>query len=230
MPSLTFDPQASLGAASQGLTNLPVIFGLPSRVNPFPSFVIGVTTTERARSRSMITGMQISDGDLFMKTARAAGSYTFSLILSSTPNVRNQQVLQMTKIVQQLSNVASSLYAGSISMPNLSGAVGNILTSQMRTLQGMKDGAQPIFALNLFMPLSSISINSSYLNSSWYIEDLYFNKSEAEQGVIAEITLKEVVQKTASGGPKTIIENLANQLLGPGVGSSVASAARAVAG
>lgn len=228
--SFTFDPQASLGAASQGLTGLPVIFGLPSRTNPFPNFVIGVTQAERARGRSQITGMQITDGDLALKSARSPGVFTFELVLSTTPNVKNQQIVQMTKIVQQLSNVASALFAGSLTAPNLSGAVGNILTSQIRTLQSMKDGMQPIFALNLFMPLSAFSINSSYLSSSWYIEDLNYHKAAAEQGTIVEITLKELLSKTASGSPSTVVENLANQLLGPGVGSSVAGAARAVIG
>lgn len=230
MTNLTFDPQSSLGAASQGIIGLPVLIGLPSRVNPFPGFVIGVSTSEDAQTSSQITGLPITDGDLTMKSARAPGSFRFDFVISETPAANSQQVVQITKIIQQIANVASSIFSGTIAAPNLSGVSSSFVTSQMVTLQNMKDGFQPIFALNLYMPLNAFSIRSPYLNSSWYIERLSFNKREAERGVVATITLKELLNKTASGSPGAIVENLANQLLGPGVGSSVASAARAVVG
>lgn len=226
----TFDPQASLGAASQGIIGLPVIVGLPSAVNPFPSFVVGVTTTERARTSSQITGMPITDGDLVMKSARNPGTYNFRFIISETPKVKSHQIVQISKLVQQLSNVASSLFSsGGASFPDLTGASTSFVASQLLTLRNMKDGFQPIFAVNLFMPLSSFSISSHYLSSSWYIESLNFEKGEAERGVIVDIALKELLNKTATGSPTTIVENLANQLIGPGVGSSVATVARTVA-
>jgi hypothetical protein len=230
MANLTFDPQNQLGTVSQGITGLPVLISLPSRVNPFPGFVIGVSTSEDAQTSSQITGMPITDGDLTMKSARAPGSFRFDLVISETPAATSQQVVQITKVVQQIANVASSIFGGSVTAPNLSGVSSSFVTSQLVTLQNMKDGFQPIFALNLYMPLNAFSIRSSYLSSSWYIERLSFNKREAERGVVATITLKELLNKTASGGPGAVVENLANQLLGPGVGSSVASAARAVTG
>lgn len=226
MANLTFDPQSSLGAASQGITGLPVLIGLPSRVNPFPGFVIGVSTSEDAQTSSQITGMPITDGDLTMKSARAPGTFRFDFVISETPAAASQQIVQITKIVQQIANVGKSLFSGTA--PDLSGVSSSFVTSQMVTLQNMKDGFQPVFALNLYMPLNAFSIRSPYLNSSWYIERLSFNKREAERGVIATISLKELLTKTASGGAGAVVQNLANQLLGPGVGSSVASAARAV--
>lgn len=230
MANLTFDPQSQLGTVSQGITGLPVLIGLPSRVNPFPGFVIGVSTSEDANTSSQITGMPITDGDLTMKSARAPGTFRFDFVISETPAASSQQIVQITKVVQQISNVASSIFGGSVTAPNLSGVSSSFVTSQLVTLQNMKDGFQPIFALNLYMPLNAFSIRSSYLSSSWYIERLSFNKREAERGVVATISLKELLNKTASGGPGSIIENLANQLIGPGVGSSVASATRAVTG
>ncbi len=226
----TFDPQASLGAASQGITGLPVIIGLPSRVAPVPGFVIGVSTTEHSRSSSLITGMQITDGDLVMKSARNAGSYDFEFIIGETPAAKSAQTAQVAKTVQQIANVANSIFGGSITAPNISGAATGFVASQIITLQTMKDGFQPIFALNLFMPLSAFSIKSSYLSSSWYIEDMDFQKDEAARGVVARIRLKELLNKTATGSAASVIENLANQLLGPGVGSSVATAGRVLTG
>lgn len=219
MANLTFDPQSQLGGLSQGVTGLPVIIGLPSKVNPVPGFVAGITTTEHARTSSQITGMPITDGDLVMKSARNPGTYSFQFIISATPKMNNQQIVKITKIVQQISNVANTIFGGG--GPNLTGASSSFVTSQLITLRNMKDGFQPIFALNLYMPLSAFSIGSSYLSSSWYIENMDFEKSEAEQGVIVNISLKELLNKTKSGGAGTLIQNLANQLLGPGVGSAV---------
>lgn len=226
----TFDPQASLGAASQGLTGLPVIVGLPSSVNPVPSFVIGVSTVEHARTSSLITGLQITDGDLVMKSARNAGSFDLDFIIGEVPAANSQQVAQTAKLIQQIANVANTLYGGSVTAPNFTGASSSFVTSQLISLRNMKDGFQPIFAVNLYMPLSAFSIGSSYLNSSWFIEDLDFSKGESERGVTVKIRLKEVLNKTETGGPASIIANLANQLLGPGVGSSVAAAGRLVGG
>lgn len=218
MADFSFDPQAKLGSASQGITALPVIISLPSRVNPIPNFVIGVSTWERANTSSQITGLPITDGDLVMKSARNPGKYSFQFVISASPAAKNQQVVDITRVVQQISNVASAILGGGV--PNLTGTSSSFVTSQLITLRNMKDGFQPIFALNLYMPLSAFSIGSNFLASSWYIETLDFEKMEADQGVLVSIGLRELLNKT-SFGITSIVTNLANQLLGPGVGSAV---------
>lgn len=218
MSVMTFNPQNQLGAASQGITGLPVIIGLPSSVDPVPHFVVGVTTRERANTSSMLTGMPITDGDLVMKSARNPGNYTFDLVLSETPATKSQQVESITRTVQQIANVASTLFSGS--SPSLSGLTAGVVASQLISLRNMKDAFQPIFALNLFTPLSALSISSSYLESTWYIESMVMQKEEAERGLIVTITLKELLSKK-DFGISSIIRNLANELLGPGVGGVV---------
>lgn len=220
MANMTFDPQGSLGGAAQGAIGVPVIIGLPSVVAPIPNFVMGVTTHERVNTRTNITGLPITDGDLVMKSARGVGRYTFDFALSATPNVSSQQVRQITQMLQQISNVASSLLGAGGGLAALTGVSSNPISTQIRSLENMKDGFQPIFALNLFMPLSSFSIVSSYLTSGWYIETLDYDKEEAAQGGPIKVTLKELLSKKASG-VAGIIENIANQVLGAAVGSSV---------
>src|SRR5262245_58561303 len=109
MPGFNFDPQASLGSASQGLTGLPVIVGLPSYVNPVPGFVVGVSTIERAQTSSTMPGLQITDGDLSMKSARNGGVYTFDFIIGTTPAVKSEQIANLTKAIQQISRIANTL-------------------------------------------------------------------------------------------------------------------------
>lgn len=220
---LSFDPAAKLGSASQGITKLPVIIGLPSAVNPVPNFVIGVTTTEKADTDNQITGLPITDGDLVLKSARNPGNYNFQFILSETPNVSKQQVAQISKIVQTIANVANTVY-GTRSLSNLTGLAGlsaGWVTTQIKTLQNMKDGFQPIFALNLYMPLGALSIGGGFMQSSWFIQSLHYDKAEAERGVVINISLRELLSKNNPGSASGIIQNLANQLLGPAVGSTV---------
>lgn len=213
-----------LGSMSQGVTNLPIVIGLPSVQALVPNFVLGVTTDESGQTSSTLPGMQLTAGDLFMKSARNSGKFTFKLIISETPNVKNQKIKQISLVMQQLSTIASSLaFYGGV-LPNVPGITSNFAVSQVQALQAMKDGFQPILCLNLYMPLSAFSTTNPFLTSSWFIESLDFDKQESERGIIATITLKELLLKRSVVSSLTnILTNLANSLLGPGVGSSIAS-------
>lgn len=217
------DPQQMLGGITQGLTGLPIIIGLPSFQSPVPNFVMGVTTEERSTTSNTLPGLQLSGGDLFLKSARNAGEFSFKMIISETPNINSQLIQQVSQALQTISSIANSsaVYGGVV--PNLSGLSSNFAVSQISILNAIKDGFQPILALNLFMPLGAFSTRNPFLSSQWYIRDLYFEKGEAERGVVANITLKEVLYKrdATTITYKNIIKNLANELLGPGVGSSI---------
>lgn len=218
------NPTQMLGGVSQGITNLPVIVGLPSFQAPVPNFVLGVTTEERGITSNTLPGLQLNGGDLFLKSARNAGEYTFKMIISETPNIRSETIQEISQTMQQVSAIASTfaVYGGVI--PNISGISTNFAVGQIQTLNSIKDGFQPILALNLYMPLGAFSTRNPFLSSQWFIKDLDFDKAEAERGVIATITLKEVLFKrdATSFLYKNIVKNLANELLGPGVGSSIA--------
>ncbi len=224
MPSpFAVNPSNLLGGLSQGLTGLPIIIGLPSFQAPRPNFVIGVTTDERATTSNTLPGLQLSGGDLFLKSARNAGEVTVKMIISETPNINSTLIQEVSQALQQISTIASTfaVYGGVI--PNISGISSNFAVAQIQTLNAIKDGFQPILALNFFMPLGSFSTRNPFLTSQWYIKDLYFEKGEAERGVVANITLKEVLIKrdATSFTYKNIAKILANELIGPGVGSSI---------
>jgi hypothetical protein len=218
------NPTQLLGGPSQGITGLPIIVGLPSFQAPVPNFVIGVTTDERANGSNTLPGLQLSSGDLFLKSARNAGVYSVKMIISETPNIQKQIIQQISQAMQQISTIASTFAVFGGVIPNLSGISTNFAVAQMQTLNSIKDGFQPILALNLYMPLGAFSTRNPFMASQWYIQDLAFEKSEAERGVIATITLKEVLVKRDATTRLlgNIVKNLANELIGPGVGSSIA--------
>lgn len=209
-----FNPRGKLGETSSGLLEQSIIIGLPSESNPIPNFVIGTTTTERASISSTLPGMTVTDGDLVQKSARNGGRYTFQLIISETPNITNQQTAKVSKAVQQISNVAKTLLNPATSgIPNLSGVNTSYIATQLTTLRNMKDNFQPILALNLYMPLSSFSIGNNFLSSYWYIENIDFNKGEAERGVLITINLKELIERRSFSSVKRVLANLATEIL-----------------
>jgi hypothetical protein len=221
--SFAINPGNLLGGVSQGITGLPIIIGLPSFQAPVPNFVLGVTTEEKGQTSNTLPGLQLSGGDLFLKSARNAGKYTFKMAISETPNINSRLVQNVSQALQQISTIASTfaVYGGVI--PNISGISSNFAVAQIQTLNSIKDGFQPILGLNLYMPLGAYSTRNPFLTSQWFIEDLFFEKGEAERGVVATITLKEVLSKrdATSFTYKNIAKNLANELIGPGVGSSI---------
>lgn len=209
-----FNPRDKIGNYSQGIVGQSVIIGLPSNASAIPSFVIGTTTTERASISSTLPGLTVTDGDLIQKAARNGGVYNLQFIISESPNLNSQQIAKVSKAVQQISNVARTLLNPAPSfVPNLSGINTSYVATQLTTLRNMKDFFQPILAVNLFMPLSSFSIGSNFLNSYWYIQNLDFMKGEAERGIVVNITLKEVIERRAFSSAKQILMNLATEIL-----------------
>lgn len=210
-----FNPREKIGNYSQGIIGQSVIIGLPSNASAIPTFVIGTTTWEKANISSTLPGLTVTDGDLIQKAARNGGTYSFHLVISETPNLSSQQIAKVTKAVQQISNVARTLLNPAPSfVPNLSGINTSYIVTQLTTLRNMKDYFQPVLALNLFMPISSLSIGSNFLNSFWYIQNLDFSKAGGgERGIEVIVTLKEVLERRAFSSPKQILMNLATEIL-----------------
>lgn len=215
MASFSFDPQQTLGSASQGLTGQPIIIGLPTRVNPVPSFVIGVTTEADFAVSSNITSFQIADGDLFMKTARNPGEYSFKLALSETPSLNSTQQRRVIQILQNLGNVASRLVGSGIAggIQSVAGLSSNYVALQLKQLNAMKDGAQPIYLLNSFISLSSLGAWNGNLMSNWYIESIQGIKGQSQRGTVLRIKVKEIMSRFDPTSPTAIIETIASKLL-----------------
>lgn len=211
----TFDPKSKIGNYSQGIIGQSILIGLPSNASLIPNFIIGTSTTENARISNTMPGLTVTDGDLIQKSARNGGSYSFKFIVSATPNVSDQQTKRVIKAVQQISNVARTLLnPAPKGIPNLSGINTSYIATQITALRNMKDFFQPVIALNLYMPLSSFSIGSNFLNSFWYIESASFDKGESLQGFSINISLKEVIERRSFHlGEKQILMNLATEIL-----------------
>lgn len=221
---ITINPSTQRGSMANGITGLPIIIGLPSSQAPIPNFAIGVTTEENARTSMSMPGLPLSTGDLFMKSARNNGEYSFKIALSENPNVKSEQIKKISMLLQKISTVVSAFmtFGGAGVLPGLGGITTNFAISQLNALHAMKDGAQPLMVLNFYMPLETFSINNPFLYSLWYIVGIDSPKLEAEGGMVVTVTLREqLVPRTLTLAVYNIVKNLANEFLGRSVGSKV---------
>lgn len=220
--AFSLDPAALIGNAIQGLIGQPVIIGLPSTTAKIPNFVIGIVPEEQINMSVTLPPFQLSAGDLFLKSAVNPGSYTMKFILSQDPMLSNSQIATVATMLQQFTGILNSIANFGAVLPNLSGVSSNYAVSQLATLRTMKNNAQPILLLNAFITLGSISQNSPYLSSNWYIETVDATRMEAEGGGEVTIKLKELLTKRGTGILGNVA-NFANEIIGPGVGSAFSS-------
>lgn len=222
LPGFSLDPAALIGSAISGVIGAPVIIGLSSSQAPIPNFVIGIIPKEEAKTSITLPAFQLAAGDLFMKSAVNGGRYTFDFIVSQDSTLNAAWLGIVSTALQGISAVGNSIANFGGVTPNLSGVTSNYAVSQITTLHNMKNNTQPILLLNSFITLGSISQKNPYLSSNWFIEDISATREEAEGGAVVSVTLKELLTKR-SVSATSLVTNFANEILGPGAGSSLAN-------
>lgn len=219
---MILDPSTFIGSALEGVIGAPILIGLPSNIAPIPNFVIGIIPEENAQGSVTLSGLQISGGDLFMKSAINGSEKILTMALSNDTLMPQQWIQTVANVLQILSGVGNAIGGGGI--PNISGVSNNFVTSQLSSLRNIKNGNQPIMLLNSFVTLQSIGQNNNNLSSNWYIENYQIIKEEAEGGCLVQIKIKELLSKREtllSAG--NFITNFANEIISPSLGSSIGS-------
>jgi hypothetical protein len=201
-----------------------VVIGLPSPLAKIPNFVIGIVPQERADTSATLPAFQLANGDLFQKGAVNGGTYSFKFIVSQDTTLNSSWLTIVSTALQAVSGIANSIASYGGVLPNLTGITSNYAISQITTLQKMKNNFQPILLLNSFITLGSVSQSNPFLSSQWYINHISAVREMSEGGAEVEVSLQELlVKRDASLTGKNIITNLANEIIGPGVGSSLAA-------
>lgn len=224
MAFVSLDPSALIGKAIEGIIGAPVIIGMPSETAKVPNFVIGIIPQEQARTSAQLSGLQITPGDLAMKSAVNPGQYTFTLPLSANATFPAEWLTTVTTVLQTATAFANSFSNFGSVIPNLSGITSNYAVAQLATLHRMRDGRQPITILNAAVTLGSISQSSPFLSSQWFIESIDVIREESEDGFEVSVVLKEQLRKrAASFTPGNLLTNLAGELVSPLAGSALGS-------
>jgi len=217
---MNLDPMSFIGSQLEGVVGAPIIIGLPSKQAPVPNFVIGIIPEESAQASSTLSSLQMSAGDLFLKSAINGSEETISFILTQDSMLPQSWITTVTNIVQNLTGIANAIGGGGF--PNLSGVSSNYISSQLSALRNIKNGAQPVMILNSYIDFGSIGQNNNNLSSNWYIEDYKILREEAEGGCTVQIKFKELLTKRDSTlSVKSLITNFANEILSPSAGSAI---------
>jgi len=219
---MILDPVQFLGSQLEGVIGAPIIIGLPSKQSPIPNFVIGIIPEESAAASVTLSSLQMTAGDLFMKSAINGSEKTITFVMTQDSLLPYSWITQVTTVIQNITGILNAIGGGGF--PNLSGVSSNYITSQLSTLRNIKNNSQPVMLLNSFMSLGSIGQNNNNLSSNWYIEDYRIIKEESEGGCIVQIKFKELLSKRDSSlSVKSLITNFANEIVSPSLGSSIAS-------
>lgn len=229
--SIKIDPSDLIGMAVSEVVKTSLIIGMPSPTAKIPSFVLGLIPTEQAQSSVSMATMQVTAGDMLQKVAVDSSIAAFTIMLVDSSPVNSEWFSAITTIIQQLSTLTNSVVEYGSTLPNFSAVTANYARSQLSTLVQMKNNAQPIYIFNSYMNLSSISQTSPYLQSHWYIDSINVNKEESENGMIVDVSVRELISKrdlniVERAGQKLIknIGNTISELDFNKVADSVASA------
>lgn len=221
---MIIDPRQIAGNALYELIGTQIIIGLPSAIAPFPNVAMGTITGESPNMSVSLPGFPTAQGDVNKIVAANSGNFPFNFIISGN----NAHLPTWLKIVSAIYVLTATITAqflnfGSIA-PNLSSLNFDFVNAQINALKAMADGGQPILLLNSFIALQTVSQKNPFLSSIWLIESISASHEGAADSVFCDITMEEKLQRRnpyfSVGG---LIENFANEILGPGVGSSIAS-------
>jgi len=219
----SLDPSRFLGQSIANSLGAQIIVGLPNDNSPIPQIVLGFLQEENGESSVSIATRTIPQGSIFQKVAKNPGFFDFNFIISANDfQVQNLLPVLSTSLsaISGLSNQFASF--GAI-VPNFSGITGDFVLSQINTLNSIMDNAQPVLLLNSYLSLQSLSQKSAWLESFWLISNIKPAHKNSEGGVIVQISLEEVLRANPQNFGKSLVTNIGNAVLGPGVGSSVAS-------
>lgn len=219
---MILDPSEFIGSAIEGVIGSPILIGLPSNIAPIPNFVIGIIPEETAQGSVTLSGLQISGGDLFMKSAINGSEKIMTMALSNDTLLPEAWIQTVVNVLQIISGIGNAIGGGGL--PNISGVSNNFVTSQLSALRNIKNGNQPVMLLNSFVTFGSIGQNNNNLSSNWYIENYQIIREESEGGCIVQVKLKELLTKRESLlSVENFITNFANEVISPALGSSIGS-------
>jgi len=124
----------------------------------------------------------------------------------------------LTAIAVLINEIASY---GAI-LPSLTGLTTGYVASQISSLFQIKNNMQPVMVLSSYFSLGILQQNTSYLSSSWFIEEIEAMHEGGKDGTIIKLKLKEQFTprnvSTLQGQASAIAGELVSPLAGQAVG------------
>lgn len=219
--AFSLDPATLITNAVTSLVNSAVLIGMPTQGAPVPLFCLCEFPEETIHGAVTLPGALTQAGE--MKTRSVIQPSTIDLSLAIVEHdSKNQDIFKavqvaLTAIAVLINSVASY---GSI-LPNFSGLTTGYVASQISSLFQIKNNMQPIMLLSSYFSLGILQQNTSYLSSSWFIEEIESMHEGGKDGVIIRLKIKEQFTPRNASTAQGMASAIAGELVSPLAGSAV---------
>jgi len=217
----SLNPATLITNAVTSLVNSAVIIGMPCQGAPVPLFCLCEFPEETIHGAVTLPGALTQAGEMKTRSVIQPSTVELSLAMAEHDN-KNSDIFKtvqtaLTAIAVLINEIASY---GSI-LPNLSGLTSGYIASQISSLFQMKNNMMPIMILSNYFSLGVLQQNTSYLSSSWYIEEIEAGHEGGKDGIIIKIKLKEQFTPRNVSGIKGMASTIAGELVSPIAGTAV---------
>jgi len=189
--SFSLNPATLITDAVTSLINSAVIIGMPCQGAPTPLFCLCEFPEETIHSSVTLPGALTQAGEMKTRSVIQPSVVDLSLAIaehdSKNPDIFKTVQVALTAIAVIINSIASY---GAI-LPNLSALTSGYVASQISSLVQMKNNMQPIMVLSSYFSLGILQQNTSYLSSSWFIEEIEGMHEGGKDGTIIKLKLKE---------------------------------------
>jgi hypothetical protein len=214
----SLNPATLITNAVTSLINSAVIIGMPVKGSPVPLFCLCEFPEETMHASSTLPGALTQAGE--MKTRSVIQPSVVDLTLAiSEHDGKNPEIFQIVQVaLTAIAQIINSIASYGAILPNLSGLTTGYVASQISALVQMKNDMQPIMILSNYFSLGVLQQGTSYLSSSWYIEDIEASHEGGKDGIILKIRIKEqfTPRNISTAG---MASTIASETISPLVGS-----------
>jgi hypothetical protein len=219
--SFSLNPAALVTDAITSLVNSAVIVGMPTQGAPVPLFCLCEFPEETIHGAVTLPGALTQAGEMKTRSVIQPSSIDLSLAIvehdSKNPEIFKTVQVALTAIAVLINEIASY---GTI-LPNLTGLTTGYVASQISSLFQIKNNMQPVMVLSSYFSLGILQQNTSYLSSSWFIEEIEAMHEGGKDGTIIKLKLKEQFTPRNASTLQGMASAIAGETISPLAGLAV---------
>jgi hypothetical protein len=192
---------------------------MPTQGARVPLFCLCEFPEETIQGSVTLPGALTQAGEMKTRSVIQPSVVNLSLAIAEHDN-KNSDIFKavqtaLTAIAILINEVAS--YGGIL--PNLSGLASGYIASQISSLFQIKNNMMPVMLLSNYFSLGVLQQNTSYLSSSWYIEDIEAGHEGGKDGIIIKIRLKEQFTPRNASFLAGMVSSIAGETISPLAGN-----------
>lgn len=217
----SLNPATLITNAVTSLVNSAVLIGMPTQGAPVPLFCLCEFPEETIHGAVTLPGALTQAGEMKTRSVIQPSSVDLSLAIvehdSKNPEIFKAVQVALSAIAVLINEIASY---GAI-LPNLTGLTTGYVASQISSLFQIKNNMQPVMVLSSYFSLGILQQNTSYLSSSWFIEEIEAMHEGGKDGTIIKLKLKEQFTPRNASTLQGMASAIASETISPLAGLAV---------